>query len=285
MTMLAAILEAAGLRTAALGNIGDPAGATPPTARLTTCIAVELSSFQLHWSPRSPRTAGAAAQPRRRPPRLARRLRRLRRGQGAPSGAAAPKARRQPRRPARRGRSRKHAGRRVPGSPSTTPNPAAVGVVEDILVDCTGAERVHDLAPWPTSRPAGCAQRRQRARRRRARAPGRGRRTRRSATACAGTCPSRTATRRRHRRRRHLGRRQQGHQPARRRRRRCWRTTRIVWVAGGQLKGVDIDDLVGPVRHRLRRRRAARRGPGADRPTRWRDTRRTSPWWSVDGTR
>ncbi|MBQ0985935.1 UDP-N-acetylmuramoyl-L-alanine--D-glutamate ligase [Streptomyces sp. F63] len=54
--MLAAILEAAGLRTAAVGNIGVPvldavlaeqeAGAVPYDV-----LAVELSSYQLHWAP------------------------------------------------------------------------------------------------------------------------------------------------------------------------------------------------------------------------------------------
>ncbi len=49
--MLAAILEAAGLRTAAVGNIGTPlidaVAAEPPH----DVLAVELSSYQLHWAP------------------------------------------------------------------------------------------------------------------------------------------------------------------------------------------------------------------------------------------
>ncbi|SEF63032.1 UDP-N-acetylmuramoylalanine--D-glutamate ligase [Actinacidiphila yanglinensis] len=54
--MLAAILTAAGLRTAAVGNIGvslfdvvlgDPEGPRPPY----DVLAVELSSYQLHWAP------------------------------------------------------------------------------------------------------------------------------------------------------------------------------------------------------------------------------------------
>ncbi|MBI0385341.1 UDP-N-acetylmuramoyl-L-alanine--D-glutamate ligase, partial [Streptomyces albiflaviniger] len=49
--MLAAILEAAGLRTAAVGNIGVSLldivlGDTPYDV-----LAVELSSYQLHWAP------------------------------------------------------------------------------------------------------------------------------------------------------------------------------------------------------------------------------------------
>jgi len=46
VTMLAAILRAAGLRTAALGNIGEPL----VSATGYDVLAVELSSFQLHWS-------------------------------------------------------------------------------------------------------------------------------------------------------------------------------------------------------------------------------------------
>src|SRR5262249_27146219 len=45
-TMLAALLGAAGLRTAALGNIGEPL----VSAKDYDVLAVELSSFQLHWS-------------------------------------------------------------------------------------------------------------------------------------------------------------------------------------------------------------------------------------------
>jgi UDP-N-acetylmuramoylalanine--D-glutamate ligase len=45
-TMLAAMLAAAGLRTAALGNIGEPL----VDATGYEVLAVELSSFQLHWS-------------------------------------------------------------------------------------------------------------------------------------------------------------------------------------------------------------------------------------------
>jgi UDP-N-acetylmuramoylalanine--D-glutamate ligase len=56
-TMLAAMLETAGLRTAALGNIGVPLvhAANGPF----DVIAVELSSYQLHWSSALAPTAGA----------------------------------------------------------------------------------------------------------------------------------------------------------------------------------------------------------------------------------
>jgi UDP-N-acetylmuramoylalanine--D-glutamate ligase len=62
-TMLAAILRAAGKRTAALGNIGEPLveandqsgsaasdAAHDPDRSAYDVLAVELSSFQLHWS-------------------------------------------------------------------------------------------------------------------------------------------------------------------------------------------------------------------------------------------
>jgi UDP-N-acetylmuramoylalanine--D-glutamate ligase len=53
VTMLAAILGAGGLRTAALGNIGVPlVPATTIDAARYDVLAVELSSFQLHWSRR-----------------------------------------------------------------------------------------------------------------------------------------------------------------------------------------------------------------------------------------
>jgi UDP-N-acetylmuramoylalanine--D-glutamate ligase len=54
-TMLAAILAAAGLRTAALGNIGVPL----VEATGYDVLAVELSSFQLHWSSTLAPSAGA----------------------------------------------------------------------------------------------------------------------------------------------------------------------------------------------------------------------------------
>src|SRR6266508_2849290 len=55
VTMLASILRAAGLRSAALGNIGEPL----VEATGYDAIAVELSSFQLHWSSTLAPPAGA----------------------------------------------------------------------------------------------------------------------------------------------------------------------------------------------------------------------------------
>jgi UDP-N-acetylmuramoylalanine--D-glutamate ligase len=63
--MLAGILTAAGARTAALGNIGEPlvfaaAGGTPAgTGPALDVLAVELSSQQLHWSRTLAPQAGA----------------------------------------------------------------------------------------------------------------------------------------------------------------------------------------------------------------------------------
>jgi UDP-N-acetylmuramoylalanine--D-glutamate ligase len=62
-TMLAAILRAAGLRTAALGNIGEPlvfaALGGAHSAGSYDVLAVELSSQQLHWSSTLAPQAGA----------------------------------------------------------------------------------------------------------------------------------------------------------------------------------------------------------------------------------
>lgn len=49
--MLACILEAAGLRTAAVGNIGTPIIDVVLSPEPYDVLAVELSSYQLHWAP------------------------------------------------------------------------------------------------------------------------------------------------------------------------------------------------------------------------------------------
>ncbi|MBL1066776.1 UDP-N-acetylmuramoyl-L-alanine--D-glutamate ligase [Streptomyces sp. 7-21] len=49
--MLAAILQAAGLRTAAAGNIGTPLTDVVLADEPYDVLAVELSSYQLHWAP------------------------------------------------------------------------------------------------------------------------------------------------------------------------------------------------------------------------------------------
>ncbi|MBW1600458.1 UDP-N-acetylmuramoyl-L-alanine--D-glutamate ligase [Streptomyces sp. JJ38] len=57
--MLASILGAAGLRTAAVGNIGTPIVDVVLGGEEFDVLAVELSSYQLHWAP-SPRAHSAA---------------------------------------------------------------------------------------------------------------------------------------------------------------------------------------------------------------------------------
>ena len=49
--MLAAMLRAAGLRTAAVGNIGTPIVDVVLSGEPYDVLAVELSSYQLHWAP------------------------------------------------------------------------------------------------------------------------------------------------------------------------------------------------------------------------------------------
>lgn len=58
-TMLAAILAAAGTRTAALGNIGEPLVHAALAPDRFDVLAVELSSFQLYWSSTLAPQAGA----------------------------------------------------------------------------------------------------------------------------------------------------------------------------------------------------------------------------------
>jgi UDP-N-acetylmuramoylalanine--D-glutamate ligase len=58
VTMLAAMLAAGGLRTAALGNVGVPLVDAQSADRYDV-LAVELSSFQLYWSSRMAPPAGA----------------------------------------------------------------------------------------------------------------------------------------------------------------------------------------------------------------------------------
>ena len=80
--MLASILEAAGLRTAAVGNIGVSLLDAVLGDETYDVLAVELSSYQLHWAPSLRAHSGGRAQPGPRPPRLARLHGRLRRRQG-----------------------------------------------------------------------------------------------------------------------------------------------------------------------------------------------------------
>ncbi len=69
-SMLYAMLRAAGRRAALCGNIGDPV--LQQLDQPVEVLAVELSSFQLHWAPSLRPDAGRGAQRRRGPPGLAR---------------------------------------------------------------------------------------------------------------------------------------------------------------------------------------------------------------------
>jgi len=59
VTMLGAMLTAAGLRTEVLGNIGEPLVFAAGAVDRFDVLAVELSSFQLHWSSTLAPEAGA----------------------------------------------------------------------------------------------------------------------------------------------------------------------------------------------------------------------------------
>ncbi len=78
--MLAAMLAAAGHRSAAAGNVGTPILDVVTDPEPYPVVAVELSSFQLYWSATIAPLGGRGAEPRRASPGLARRLRVLRRG-------------------------------------------------------------------------------------------------------------------------------------------------------------------------------------------------------------
>ena len=70
--MLAAMLRAAGLRATAAGNVGTPILEAVLHPEPYDVIAVELSSFQLHWSDSLAPVRLGLPQPGTRPPRLAR---------------------------------------------------------------------------------------------------------------------------------------------------------------------------------------------------------------------
>ena len=275
-----------GLRTAALGNIGEPLVDAVLQPDRFDVLAVELSSFQLHWSstlaPQAGallnladdhldwhgtfdayaeaktaiwRAAGAGTGSRSATSTTPRVAARSRARAGAPGrghpGRAERRAARGGRRHAGRPRLRRRAGRRWPRRPAS------------------GRPAPHNVEQRPARRGPGP---RVRCRRRPRSPPG-----------WPATCPSRTATR--------WSPRSAGWPTSTTARRptrtprppRCIAYPRIVWVAGGQLKGVDIDDLVARGRRPAGRRGAARRRPGADRRRAARDTRPTSRSWRWRG--
>ena len=226
--------------------------AVEPTARRpTTSLAVELSSFQLHWSSSLRPAAAARAQRRRRPHRLARLAspptatrrrascgwRRSRVADADDPVAAALVA------------GHRHAGDGHPRRAGARPARASVA---DALVDRAFADDPARRACWSTlARPAG-------PRRRttsptpspRPRWPGRSasppRRSARGLAGFRGGAHRNVA--RRQRRRRRLRRRQQGDQPARRRR------------LAGRLPAGGLDRR-RPAQGRRRRRRWSPRSP------------------------
>ena len=259
--MLDSILRAAGLRSVAAGNVGLPLTEAVMDPEPYDVIAVELSSFQLHYVSTDGGRVGRRPELRRGPPRLVRRRvrhGRLRRATRAASTKASsgPASTTSPtRRPSGSSATPTSSrGRGRSASPSASPSVGMVGVVEDILVDrafiderqSSAAElcAISDLAsPAP-------ALRRQRPRRRGTGAGARhqpGRRTRRPAGVPPGRPPHRRGRRAR---RRHLGRRLQGDQPARR-----------TVLAGGLRPGGVGGRRPGEGRD-LRRARAAGRAAG-----------------------
>lgn len=243
-TMLAAMLKAAGLRTAALGNIGEP---LVDAQTGYDVIAVELSSHQLHWSSTlapqggallnladdhldwhgsfddymTSKTAiwrGGVAVGNLDDPRVAELL-------------------------------DKAPGRRI-GFTLDVPPPGCVGVVDDLLVDRIEPGDAHEIATLADIKPVGAHN---------------------VANALAAAALARTVGVSHHAIRAGLS----GYSPEPHRnalvtvangvsyvddskatnphaaQASLTSYDRIVWIAGGQLKGVDIDDLVARVAPRL----------------------------------
>ena len=265
--MLEAILRAAGLRALAVGNVGvldHRRGGRGRAVRRARRRGVELAAALV--APSIAPGGRRAAEPGARSPRLARVDRRT---YAAAKAAVWFGAGRRSATPTTRWWSQLLAT--APGEQvSFTLDEPAPG--SSACVDGHARRRARSATTtscWPPrrGRPSGRrAQRRQRARRRGARP----RRTASPAEAIAAGLRAFVPDPHRNQlvadaRRRRLGRRQQGDQPARRARARCSPTTAIVWIAGGQLKGAPVDDLVAEVAPRLRRRRAARRRPRGHR--------------------
>ncbi|GAA1399562.1 UDP-N-acetylmuramoyl-L-alanine--D-glutamate ligase [Catellatospora coxensis] len=257
VTMLAAILTAAGLRTAALGNIGMPlvdAQAGGPTG--FEVLAVELSSFQLHWSSTLAPHGGALLN-------LADDHLDWHGGfdhyaaaktavwRSAATGGTAVGNLDDPR--VRALLEGLHATRMpgpLVGFTLDVPPPGCVGVVEDVLVDRTGAGDAHELATLADIHPVGAHN---------------------VANALAAAALALSVGVPHEAIRRGLA----GYVPEPHRNAKVadvggvtWvddsKATnphaaqasltsyeRIVWVAGGQLKGVDIDELVARIAPRL----------------------------------
>ena len=284
--MLASILRAAGLRATAAGNVGTPSSRRCWTPSRYDVLAVELSSFQLHWHAlderRTPRPCLNVAPDHLDwhgsledvPPRPRARSTRT---PSSPASTTSPT----------RYRAAGQGGRRRRGLPGDRLHPRHAGAVDGRASSTTSwptapssrsgsTSRGRARAPsptcaatrrrWPrTTSPTRWPPRPWRARygvaagrrpRRAARLPPRRaphRRRRDASTASATSTTPRPPTRTR--------------PPPR-----CRSFEHVVWVAGGLLKGADVDDLVERGRDRLRGvvligadRDADRRGPCATR--------------------
>ncbi|MEV4416780.1 UDP-N-acetylmuramoyl-L-alanine--D-glutamate ligase [Catellatospora sp. NPDC049609] len=257
VTMLASMLAAAGLRTAALGNIGMPlvdAQAGGPTGY--EVLAVELSSFQLHWSSTLAPQGGALLN-------LADDHLDWHGGfdhyagaktavwRSAYAGGTAVGNLDDPRvRALLEGLHAAQVPGRLVGFTLDVPPPGCVGVVEDVLVDRTGGGDAHELATLADIRPVGAHN---------------------VANALAAAALALSAGVSHDAIRQGLA----GYTPEPHRNATVatvggvrWvddsKATnphaaaasltsyeRIVWVAGGQLKGVDVDELVARIAPRL----------------------------------
>ncbi len=207
--MLASILGAGGVRAIATGNVGYPILDAVLADPAYDVLAVELSSFQLHWTSTVEFTAARDPQRRARPPRLARLDAGVRAGQGGDLAGERGRG-------LQRGRrglvASLAAGReRTVGFTLARPGAGVFGISDGALVDGDGT-----VLARGRGRPAGRpAQRRQRAGRRgtrrvgRCRAVGGPRRAARVLARGAPDHPGRVAVGGR------LRRRLQGDQPAR----------------------------------------------------------------------
>ena len=291
------MLQAAGHRAVAAGNVGTSLADVVTEPEPYEVVAVELSSFQLHWSSTIVPFAAVVLNVAAHHLDWHGTLRGVRGRQGADLragdvaiGNADDGGRRgrmaQPR-PARAGRC---SGSASPG-PASSAWPAAswsTGRSAGGEPAASGSPPCRPVGRDPAARPG---------RPRRTTSPTRSRRRRWPApTACrAGAVgaglrgvPARPAPDQpgRQRRRGPLRRRLQGDQPARRRRRRSPPTTRSSGSPAGCSRARTVTWTTWSARRGrpAARRRAVRRRPGHDRAPRWRDTRRDVPVVEVAGT-
>ena len=266
--LAATLLAANGLRAAPCGNIGVPVLDAVRDPGGFDVLVVELSSYQLHHLPTAGpgRTAPVGerrAERRRRPPRLARLVRGVPRREGAPC-TRTPRSRACTTAPTRR-RCRMvedaevDEGARAIGFGLDVPGPSDFGVVDGILVrPCLPRRPPHRRARDHTVdelEPRGLAAPHVVANILAASALARsfgvpvGRHPRRARRVPPRRAPHRDGG---GRRRHPLDRRLEGDEPARRRGIARAPSAGSVWIVGGLLKGVDVDELVAAHAARLR---------------------------------